>query len=249
MMMKDRIVLVTGASRGIGAAIAKLLAAHGAAVAVNYLKSEAAAQQVVEEITRSGGKALAFQADVREEAQVQRMVAEIATQLGPIDTLVSNAAIDFPIKPFTEIRWPEFEAKLTGELRSTFFCCQAVLPQMIQRRFGCIIAISSTLSRQPGTGFSAHSTAKSGLDALMKSMAGELGQQGIRVNVIAPGLTNTDATAFLPETQKEVMARMTPLRRNGQPEDVAGAVLMIASDHCRFITGGYFPVSGGMMML
>ncbi len=248
-MMKDRIVLVTGASRGIGASIARRLAAQGAAVAVNYLKNESAALQVIEEISQSGGKAMAIQADVRDEIQVQGMVAEITDRFGPVDTLISNAAIDFPIKPFHEIRWPEFEAKLTGELRSTFFCVQAVLPSMIQRRSGCIVAISSTLSRNPGPGFSAHSTAKSGLDALMKSLALELGQFGIRVNVVAPGLTNTDATAFLPAAQKEMMARMTPMRRNGEPDDVAGAVLMIASDQCRFVSGNYLPVCGGMLMI
>jgi len=249
MMMKNRITLVTGASRGIGAATAGLLAAHGAIVAVNYFNSEPAALKVVDEIVSAGGKAAAFQADVRDKAQVEQMVAEIGSLFGPIDTLISNAAISFPIKPFVEFQWPEFEAKLTGELKATFFCCQAVIPEMMKRRYGCIIAVSSGLSRNPAAGFCAHSTAKSGLDALMKSLAGELGIYGIRVNVVAPGLTNTDATAFLPMAHKEAMAGITPLRRNGEPIDVAGAILMIASDHSRFITGNYLPVSGGLVML
>ncbi|ACF11692.1 short-chain dehydrogenase/reductase SDR [Chlorobaculum parvum NCIB 8327] len=247
--MKGRVALVTGASRGIGRATAKLLAAEGAAVAVNYFQSEGAAHAVVDEITQAGGKALAVRADVRDEAQVQAMVAEVEQHLGPVDLLVSNASIGFPVKPFTQFAWDEFEAKLTGELKSIFFCSQAVLPGMIEQKSGSIIAISSTLSRHSSPGFIVHSTAKSGLDAFVRSLAEEVGAFGIRVNVIAPGLTLTDATAWLPDDQKAMMADMTPLKRVALPEDVAGAVLAVASDHSRFVTGCYIPVSGGMFML
>lgn len=247
--MKGRVALVTGASRGIGRATAKLLAAEGAAVAVNYFQSEGAAHAVVEEITQAGGKALAVRADVRDEAQVRAMVGEVEKSLGPVDLLVSNASIGFPVKPFTQFTWDEFEAKLTGELKSIFFCSQAVLPGMIEQKSGSIIAISSTLSRHSSPGFIVHSTAKSGLDAFVRSLAEEVGAFGIRVNVIAPGLTLTDATAWLPDDQKAMMADMTPLKRVALPEDVAGAVLAVASDHSRFVTGCYIPVSGGMFML
>lgn len=246
--LKNRVILVTGASRGIGAATAKLLAAHGASVAVNYFQSEAAARALVEGIRRGDGRAIAVRGDVRDEAQVNAMVADAVRELGPIDTLVSNAAIDFRVKPFLEYAWDDFEAKLSGELRAAFFCCKAVLPAMLERRAGSIIAISSGLSRSPGPGFIAHSTAKAGLDALMRSLALELGPQGIRVNVVSPGLTETDATAWLPPEHKKAMAERTPLRRLGQPEDVAGAVLALASDHARFITGAYVSVSGGALM-
>ncbi|NTW48170.1 MAG: 3-oxoacyl-ACP reductase FabG [Chlorobiales bacterium] len=248
-MMKGRTVLVTGASRGIGAATAKLLAAQGAAVAVNYFQSEDAAQKVVEEITKAGGKAVAVKADVREEAEVKTMVAAVEKALGPIDTLVSNASIGFPVKPFTEFSWTDFEAKLTGELKSAFFCCKAVVPGMIQRRKGSIVAISSTLSRHSSLGFIAHCTAKSGLDAFVRSLAVELGPHGICVNVVAPGLTLTDATSWIPEEQKAAIAGMAPLQRIGMPEDIAGAVLALVSDHSRFVTGCYVPVSGGLLML
>ena len=248
-MMKGRVALVTGASRGIGAATAKLLAANGASVAVNYFQSKSAALAVVEEITKACGKAVAIRADVRDKEQVMAMIAEIEKSFGPVDTLVSNASIGFPVKPFTEFSWPEFEAKLTGELKSAFFCCQAVLPKMLERRSGCIIAVSSTLSRHSSPGFIAHCTAKSGLDAFVRSLAEEVGPAGIRVNVIAPGLTMTDATSWLPEEQKTMMANMTPLQRIALPEDVAGAVLAMASDHNRFVTGCYVPVSGGLLML
>lgn len=248
-MMKDRVVLVTGASRGIGAATAKLLAAHGAAVAVNFCNSEAAAREVVEAIVRGGGKAIAVRADVRDPAQVRSMVDHVVRKLGPIDTVVLNASIGFPVKPFAEYRWDEFAAKLDGELQAAFHCTQAVLPSMIERRTGCIVAISSTLSRRSGPGFAAHSTAKSGLDGLMRSLALELGAHGIRVNVVAPGLTDTDATAHQPPEMKQMIARATPLGRNGLPGDIAGAVLMVASQHTGFVTGAYVPVCGGNVML
>jgi len=249
MLMKDRIALITGASRGIGAATAKLLAEHGAAVAVNYNHSEEAAKEVVAAIEAAGGRAMAVHADVREQAQVEAMVEQVTERLGAIDTLVANASIQFPMVPFTEYPWDGFEAKLVGELKAAFFCCRAVVPSMIERGRGCIIAISSGLSRHPGPGFCAHSTAKSALDAFVKSLALELGPQGIRVNVVSPGLTITDATARVPEEHKQAAARMTPLQRNGLPEDIAGAVLAMASDLTGFVTGAYLPVSGGNLML
>jgi 3-oxoacyl-[acyl-carrier protein] reductase len=249
MLLQDRVILVTGASRGIGAATAKLLAAHGAAVAVNYFHSEEAARGVVADIEAAGGRALAVAADARDREQVEAMVATVAEELGTIDTLVVNASIQFPVEPFMEYPWEAFEAKLTGELKAAFFTCRAVLPAMLERGEGCIIAISSGLSRHPGPGFVAHSTAKSGLDAFVRALALELGPKGIRVNTVAPGLTLTDATAWIPEEHKEAAAMATPMGRNGLPEDIAGAVLMMASDHSRFVSGSYLPVSGGTLML
>ena len=246
--MKDRIALVTGASRGIGAATAKLLAANGAAVAVNFLNSEAAAREVVDAILNAGGKAIAVRADARDAVQVKGMVEHVTRKLGPIDTLVVNASISFPVKPFVEYRWDEFASKLEGELQAAFHACQAVVPSMVARRSGTIVAISSTLSRRSGPGFSAHSSAKSGLDGLMRSLALELGPAGVRVNVVAPGLTDTDATAYQPAEMKQAMARMTPMQRNGRPEDIAGAVLMVASGYAGFVTGIYVPVCGGSVM-
>lgn len=248
-LMNDRVVLITGASRGIGAATAKLLGHHGAAVGVNYYGSEKAAQQVVEAIASDNGRALAVKADVRDPQQVEAMVQQVTEAFGPIDTLVLNANAGFPVAPFVDYRWEDFEAKLLGELKGAFFPCKAVVPSMIEQKRGCIIAVSSGLSRYPGEGFSAHSTAKSGLDAFVKSLALELGSHGIRANVVAPGLTLTDATAFLPQEHKDASAQMVPLKRNGLPEDVAGAILLLASEEARFITGAYLPVSGGVQML
>jgi 3-oxoacyl-[acyl-carrier protein] reductase len=249
MLMKDRITLVTGASRGIGAATAKLLAAHGAAVAVNYFQSEGPAQEVVAAIEAEGGRAVAVKADVRDREQVEAMAAEASQRLGPIDTLVLNASIQFPMVPFTVYTWEDFEAKLIGELSAAFFCSKAVVPSMIEHGGGCIIAVSSGLSRQTLPGFCAHSTAKSGLDAFARSLAAELGPQGIRVNTIAPGLTITDATANVPQDQKDASAQRTPLGRNAEPEDVAGVILAVASGQFGFVSGSYIPVSGGSQMM
>jgi 3-oxoacyl-[acyl-carrier protein] reductase len=249
MELHGKVALVTGSSRGIGAAIAKLLASHGAAVGVNYFQSEAAARKVVADIEAAGGKAVALQADVRDASDAEKLVRETEKALGPLEVLVLNAAILFPVKPFVEFPWEAFEAKILGEMGAAFHCCRAAVPGMVTRQSGSIIAISSTLSRYPGEGFCAHSAAKSALDAFVKSLALELGPSGIRVNTVAPGLTLTDATAFQPPEAKEAIANMTPLRRNGLPDDVAGAVLFLASDAARFVTGQYIPVSGGLLMI
>ncbi|MBO3458626.1 SDR family oxidoreductase [Aetokthonos hydrillicola Thurmond2011] len=248
-LMSDRVVLITGASRGIGAATAKLLAHHGATVGINYYSSEAEAQALVDEISSHGGKALALKADVRSPEQVNAIVEQFSEAFGAIDTLVINANASFPVAPFIDYRWEDFEAKLLGELKGAFFPCKAVVPSMIEHERGCIIAVSSGLSRYPDKGFCAHSTAKSGLDAFVKSLALELGAYGIRVNAVSPGLTLTDATSFLPQENKDAAAQSTPLKRNGLPEDIAGAILLLASEQAKFITGAYLPVSGGIQML
>lgn len=248
MMLTGKTALVTGASRGIGAAIARLLAQHGAAVSVNYVNNREAGEAVVQNITALGGKALLVQADVTDRNQSEHMILEVEQALGPIDILVLNAGFQFRIAPFLDFPWEDFEHKLAGELKAAFFCCRAVVPSMITRGSGSIIAISSTLSRHPGDGFCAHSTAKSALNAFVQSLAHELGPHGIRVNTVAPGLTLTDATAGIPGPQKQAIAAMTPLRRNGLPEDIAGPVLFLASDQSRFITGTYTPVDGGIQM-
>ncbi len=248
-MLRGRVALVTGASRGIGAATARLLAAEGARVGVNYHSSREAAEALVKEIGASGGKALAVKADATDQAQVKAMVAEVEAGLGSVDILVSNAGARFKTVPFAEAAWPDFEAKLLGEAKGAFFACQAVLPSMLSRGSGSIILISSGLSRRPGPGFSSHTMAKSALDGLAKALAFELGPSGIRVNVVAPGLTLTDATSHLPEAAKEASAKTAPLRRNGLPEDVAGAVLMLASDQARMVTGAYVSTGGGALML
>jgi 3-oxoacyl-[acyl-carrier protein] reductase len=248
MSLNGNVALVTGASRGIGAATARALAARGAAVAVNYFGSEAAAQSVVADIRAAGGKAIAVKGEARDRAQVEAMAAEVKAQLGPIGILVLNASIGFPMKGFLDYPWDAFEAKVLGEMGAAFHGCRAVVPQMLERQktggsTGSIVAITSGLARDPGWGFCAHSAAKAALEGLVRALAFELGPMGIRVNAVAPGLTLTDATANLPEKHKQAAAEHTPLRRNGQAEDVAEAVAGLLQTG--FVTGATLPVNGG----
>lgn len=247
-MLKDKVAVVTGSSRGIGAAIAKLLARNGAKVVVNYAANREQGQKVVADIAGFGGKALLARADVTVRAEVEGLIRTAEAELGPIDILVNNANMSFPVTPFAEYRWEDFERKLTNELKASFFTCQAVVPGMMQRRRGVIVNVSSGLSRVPGPGFVAHSSAKSALDAFSKSLALELGPHGIRVNVVAPGLTLTDATSNQPKQMHEAITAHTPLRRLGEPEDIAGAVLFFCSDEAKYVTGAYLPVCGGSQM-
>ncbi len=249
MSLQGKVALVTGSSRGIGAATARLLAKHGAAVAVNYYEHKQAADAVVTEVVDRGGKAIAIQADARNSKQVMAMVDRAVSEFGPIDILVLNAGMKVPFKMFMEMSHEEFEGKVMGELNCCFYPVKAIAPSMIERKCGCIIGISSGLSRYASDKFSAHTTAKSGLDGLMKALAYELGPYGIRVNTVAPGLTMTDATSWMTPEHVAAQASRTPLRRVGMPEDVAGMVLALARDETSFVTGAYIPVSGGNQMI
>jgi 3-oxoacyl-[acyl-carrier protein] reductase len=249
MLLKNRIALITGSSRGIGASTAKLFAEQGASVAVNYNKSENAAKAVLDEIKSKGGNAIAVKADVTDFRQVEKMVNIVTEKLGPVDTLVINASMKFKYAPFLEQEWEDFESKILGEVKSFFNPCKLIIPSMIERHNGCIITISSGLSKRPGNGFIAHSAAKAALNMLSNSLAHELAPYGIRVNAVAPGLTLTDATSWHPENRKKMMAAANPMRRLGQPEDLAGAVLFLASNYAGYINGGYLPVDGGITTL
>ena len=248
MLLKDRVALVTGASRGIGAAISKKFGEEGAAVGVNYFQSQAAADEVVQQIEAAGGRAAAIQADSRDRDQVEAMAGTVEEALGPVDILVVNASMTFPTTSFLNYEWADFEAKLVGEIASAFHICRAVVPSMAKRGGGSIIAVSSTLSRVPGHGFVAHATAKSALDSFVKSLALELGPLGVRVNTVAPGLTETDATANIPAEIKAAIEQHTPLGRCAQPDDIAGVAAFLASDLSKYITGGYIPACGGNLM-
>lgn len=248
-LLSGKTVLITGASRGIGAATAKLFAKHGANVGVNYLNSDNAAQAVVATIEDYGSKALALKADVRDEAAVADMFVKLNDGLGEIDVLVVGAAVGFSHGGFLQQQWADFNNKLSNELKSAFLCAQAAIKVMQKKKSGKIIIISSDLSRTPSAGFIAHSTAKSALDAFAKSLAQEFGADGISVNVIAPGFTQTDATAHTPESVIQEIANFTPLQRVATPEDIANAILFMASEMSDFMTGTYTPVNGGLSML
>lgn len=247
--LQGRVVLITGASRGIGAATARLFAAHGALVAVNYHRGEQEALQIVREIEAVGGRALAVQASVDDPQQVAVMVQQVEEELGPIHTLVLNAAPTkrFAFAPFIDFDWGLFEDMVLGELAGIYFPAQAVAPLMIQRKQGSIIAISSPLSRMGQPGALAHATGKAGVDAMARTLAVELGPHGIRVNTIAPGAVKTGSNPMT-EEMEALMAKTTPLGRVTRAEDVAGAIYLLALDEAGFISGSYTAASGGQFI-
>jgi 3-oxoacyl-[acyl-carrier protein] reductase len=230
-------------------ASAKAIAHHGATVVINYIKSKDKAEELLDEIKKAGGNGLVFQADVRDKGAVNKMVESTLKEFGKIDVLVNNANINFPIRPFIELTWDQIEAKILGEMRALYNCSQAVLKDMLNRKSGKLIFVSSSLSRFPGYGFSAHAAAKSAMDSMAKVMAMELGPSGITVNVVGPGLTLTDATAGQPKEVHEQVAAITPLRRLGMPDDIAGVVLFLASSLSDYLNGEYIPVTGGSFMI
>jgi 3-oxoacyl-[acyl-carrier protein] reductase len=247
--LNNKVALITGASRGIGAASAKALAYHGSTVIINYIQSKDKAEKLLDDIENAGGKGMAFKADVRDRGAVDKMVESALKEFGKIDILVNNANINFAIKPFIELTWDEIESKFMGEMKALYNCSQAVLKDMVRRKSGKLIFISSSLSRFPGYGFSAHAAAKSAVDSLAKVMAMELGPLGITTNVVGPGLTLTDATAGQPKEMHEQVAAITPLRRLGMPEDIAGVVVFLASSLSNYLNGEYIPVTGGSYMI
>ncbi|PZE20934.1 SDR family NAD(P)-dependent oxidoreductase [Paenibacillus xerothermodurans] len=246
--LHDKVAIVTGGSRGIGAATAIMLAKAGADVVINYFSSEKDAQHVLAEVQSIGRKGKIVQADVRNPEDVQRLVEQTVSEFGKVDILINNANIEFAYKPFTEMKWDEFSYKLSNEMGSAFHVCQAVVPHMIQQGGGKIVLISSSLSRTPSHGFIAHGTAKAAVVAFAKYLAQELGPHNITTNVIAPGLVLTDATKDQPAQVHETLRGLTPLQRLAQPDDIAGAVLSLVADWNTYVTGAYIPVNGGIDM-
>lgn len=244
--LSNRVALVTGASRGIGRAVALQLAELGADVAVNYRANEEAAQEVVERIRQMGRKAIAVQADVRDEQAVQNMVKRTIDELGDLHILVNNAGLtrDNVMMRMKEEDW---DIVLDTNLKGAFFCIKAAQRQMIRNRYGRIVNITSIAGISGNAGQANYASAKAGLIGLTKSVAKELGSRNITCNAVAPGYIPTDLTADLPESFLEQALKLTPLGRFGTVEDVAKAVAFLASDAAAFITGQVLRVDGGMI--
>jgi 3-oxoacyl-[acyl-carrier protein] reductase len=252
MLLERKMALVTGASRGIGAAIARELAARGAAVGVNYYRSEEAAREVVREIEAAGGRALALQADVRDGAAVGRITGELAERFGGLDVLVNNALHNYrfdPVanKPFPRMEWPDFQEQIDGTLKAAYHTCQAALPHFRARGGGRIVNILTNLITLPVVQYHSYTTAKSAMLGFSRNLAAELGPEGITGNMVAGGLIMTTAARepTTPEVQ-EIVRGSTPLRRLGRPEDIGRAVAALASDLFGFATGQYIAVDGGL---
>ncbi len=248
MNLHGKVAFVSGGSRGIGAAAARMLARQGAKVAVNYVHQAEAAQAVADQIRQAGGIAEIAQADVRDPEQVKAAAALIQSKLGDIDILVSNAHMPFEMKPIASMRWEEFAQKLNDEMRAAFTLTQAVLPGMTTRGFGRLIYVSSNAADVAVPYMGAHGSAKAALNAYVRSVALENAAYGITANVVSPGLVETDASSVTPEAVKQQLAGMTPLRRIAVPDDVSGAIAFLASVESGFITGTCTNVNGGAYM-
>ncbi|TBL80150.1 SDR family oxidoreductase [Paenibacillus thalictri] len=249
IQLHGKVALVSGGARGIGAAAAKLLAQQGAKVVVNFAEREDAALDVVDQIAQQGGDAVAVRADVRDEKQVQQMVAETESRFGAIDILVSNANMQFVMKPILQMNWEEFSQKLNDEMKAAFVLTQAVTPVMIKRNYGRIIYVSSSSADLPTPYLGAHGAAKAALNGFVKYIAQELGPHGVTANAVSPGLVQTDASRYTPEQVKEQIAMATPLGRVAVPDDISGVIAFLASEESRFLTGTCTHVNGGILML
>lgn len=245
MTIEQRIAVVTGGSRGIGAAICKRLASQGLAVHLVYRDADDAARQVAEEIQAVGGRVLVHKADVGDERQVRDLIDGIADQDGGIDVLVNNAGIiDDQLLAMTKLS--QWESVMRVNLTGPFLLCRAVIPFMLDREWGRIINISSNSVRMPGGGQTAYAASKGGLEALTRALAAEVGRKGIRVNTVAPGAIKTDMTEPFAE-------RLGCAGENGErwgaPEDIAGMVGFLASDDAHYIQGQLITVDGGRLVM
>jgi 3-oxoacyl-[acyl-carrier protein] reductase len=239
------VALVTGSSRGLGAAIARRLAQDGLAVAVNSLRGDAHTLEVADAIRDDGGTADAFCADITDEQQVAELVAAIADRLGPIDVLVLNATGPQPEAGLTDVPWAEHLAQLNFFVKSPVLLGRAVVPGMRTRRFGRIVHVDSEVVHRPPPGRSAYATAKSAQLGLTRSWARELAPFGITVNTVAPGFIPVERHADVPADARDAYLASVPAGRMGTPADIAHAVSFLASDAAGFVTGQRIVVDGG----
>lgn len=247
--MSERVCLVTGASRGIGAATARELAARGHGVLVNHRDSATAADAVARDVRSAGGTALVVQGDVTDPGDVTRLVDTAVEHWGRVDVLVHNAMTPFPVTSFAELSWEQLGAKLDQELHAAYLLTHAVLPGMTGRGDGRLIYLSTGLSRRPRAGMIALGVAKAALDSFVRYVAEEVAPHGITANVVAPSTVEDTAVGDrLPEELRAQLAAATPMRRLARPEDVARTVAHFAGDDAAFTTGSWAPVNGGALM-
>jgi len=244
--LSGKVVLVTGASRGIGAAAARRLGQAGASVVVNYFKNGDKAKEVLAAIESEGGGGMAWQADVTDRAEVDRMAQAIKENFGAgLDALVNNAFFPFEVAPLHQLAWKHLEEATSRELAALHNCVQAFVPGMIEKKKGKIIVVSTRLAQQPLPRMGAYAAAKAALESMANTLAIELGPSGIAVNTVTPAFTLTDASTIMSEEYKERVRKSRPLQKHLYPEDVAGTIAFLAGDESDMLTGGNILVTGG----
>lgn len=246
-MLKDKVAVVTGASRGIGRSIAEHLAREGATVIINYNGSADRAREVETGIRENGGKAEAIQCNVADFSACEAFIADVIKKYGRIDILVNNAGITRD-NLMMKMKEEEFDAVISTNLKGAFNCMKFASRQMLKQRSGKIINISSVSGVMGNAGQANYCASKAGVIGLTKSVARELGSRGITVNAIAPGFIDTEMTAVLPEDVKKSMGEQIPMKKFGKTEDVANLAAFLASDLAGYITGQIIGVDGGMAM-
>ncbi|TYB32713.1 MAG: 3-oxoacyl-[acyl-carrier-protein] reductase [Flexistipes sinusarabici] len=246
-MFKDRVVLVTGSSKGIGKSLAEDFAANGASVCINYSSSKEKADKVAESIKSSGGVCMTAGADISKEDDVKQMFRQIENNFGKVDILINNAGITKD-NLFIRMKTSEFDDVIDINLKGAFLCSRLAAKSMMKKRYGKIINISSVVAYTGNVGQANYVSSKSGLVGLTKSLSLELASRGIRVNAVAPGFIETEMTESLTDDVKQDMKSKIPLAGFGKPEDINGAVRFLASPDSDYITGQVLHVNGGMYL-
>ncbi len=247
MTLKEKNVLVTGGSRGIGAAIAFEFAKKGANIALNYAGSQQAAEDTKKAIEEEGVTCRIYQADVSELTQVEEMVKAIESEMGQIDILVNNAGITRD-SLFMRMKESDWDDVIATNLKGVYNCSKSIIRAMIKQKSGKIINITSVVGLSGNIGQANYSASKAGVIGLTKSLALELASRNIQVNAVAPGYIETSMTDSIPDSLKEEMIKKIPAGKIGRPEDIANAVVFLASDEANYITGQVLSVNGGMYL-
>lgn len=249
MFPKTTVALITGASSGIGSATARRMAQEGIRVAVNFCHNRAGAEATVEEILRKGQEAFAIQADVSNHEEVEAMVEMVRQRWGQVDILCNNAGATLERHTVNEMPEDHWDRIIALNLKSAFLCAKAVWKQMVERRSGCIVNVTSVSAHNGGgPGNAAYSAAKGGLTTFTRALAKELAPYSIRVNAVAPGVIATDAHRHTPPLLVQQAIEALPIGRAGTPEEVAEVILFLASPASRYLTGEVIQVNGGQLM-